>query len=294
MSVPNHDRSTTTFEQDAMTQHNELIEAADNWSGVSSSKERRRIQNRINQRARRRRKLTELCSDLRASGNNNEEDGGTSSAIEDAGAGYILLPCARKRAQMIKFAREAQINFSLGTPQPTQLEALVGLNLLNALARNARILGFIPQSLCEDHFISPFNLEGPRLPCGPRQASSWPPYLRPTEVQYKITHHPFLDLFPIPSLRETAIRAEDLGFFDEDEFCNDIFGHDHENDEGNGERPRLIVWGESWDPRGWEANAAFIKKWAWLIRGCPELLEGTNRWRQKRGEKRITLGRGQK
>ncbi|KAF9874440.1 hypothetical protein CkaCkLH20_08003 [Colletotrichum karsti] len=230
-----------------------------------------------------------MCGRLEAAaaGADAEAGPGASGPDEDAGTGYAMLPCPNKRGQMIVLERDARINFSMGTPQPTQLQALVGLNLLNALARNARILGFIPQSLCEDHFISPFNLEGPRLPCGPRQASTWPPYLRPTETQYKITHHPFLDLFPIPSLRERAIRAEELGFFDEDEFCLDVFGVDHKDDSGDGERPRLIVWGDSWDPRGWEANVAFIKKWAWLIRGCHEILEGTNYWRQKRGEKKL-------
>ncbi|KAF0325268.1 aryl-alcohol dehydrogenase [Colletotrichum asianum] len=259
----------TKLELDLIPYQLEMKDPADDWTGVSS----------------RRRKLKELCNNLES----GEGEGESSSSL-DGDRGYVLLPCPNRRAEMIILTKSAQTNYSLGTPQPTQLYALVGLNLLNALARNARVLGFIPQSLCEDHFISPFNLEGPKLPCGPRQASLWPPFLRPTEAQYQITHNPFLDLFPISSLRESAIRAEDLGFFDEDEFCADVFGVGHKSNDGD-ERPRLLVWGESWDPRGWEANEAFFRKWAWLVRGCPEILEGTNYWRQRRGEKKLNFGR---
>lgn len=218
-----------------------------------------------------------------------EPSGTHDNAIETTDEGYAILPCPDRRAKMMRLAQEARRNFVLGTPQPRQLQALVGLNLLTALARNARIMGFNKHSICEDQFISPFNLQGPELPCGPRQALSWPPHLRPTEAQYKITHHPFLDVFPIPSLRENGIRAEELGFFDEDDFCMDIF--DRAENAHVVERPRLIVWGESWDPRGWEANVPFLKKWGWLIRGCPELLEGTNYWREKRGEKKLNFHR---
>ncbi|KXH68011.1 hypothetical protein CSAL01_00681 [Colletotrichum salicis] len=208
----------------------EALESAEDWTGLTSSKERRKLQNRLNQRARR-------------------------------------------------------------TPAPRQLSALVKLNLLTALWRNTQILGFNVHSICEDKFISPHNLQGPDLSCHSRQELSWPPYLRPTEAQKKITHHPFLDVFPFPSLREAGIRAEELGFFDEDDFCLDIFHLDDKKDAV--ERPRMIVWGESWDPRGWEVNAAFLKKWGWMVRGCPELLEGTNYWREKRGEKKLNFNLNQ-
>ncbi|KAK1625748.1 hypothetical protein BDP81DRAFT_483586 [Colletotrichum phormii] len=248
----------------------EALESAEDWTGLTSSKERRKLRNRLNQRAR---PEAESCGRLQ-NGTTGDE-------------GYSLLTCPKRRNELMVLAQEARRNYSLGTPAPRQLSALVKLNLLTALWRNTKILGFNVHSICEDEFISPHNLQGPDLPCYSRQELSWPPYLRPTKAQKKIAHHPFLDVFPFPSLREAGIRAEELGFFDEDDFCLDIF---HLDDKKDGvERPHMIVWGESWDPRGWEVNVAFLKKWGWMVRGCPELLEGTNYWRERRGEKKLNF-----
>ncbi|KAK6225309.1 aldo keto reductase [Colletotrichum tabaci] len=300
---------TTGLQLDIMPQQNEVTEPNEDWTGVTSSKERRRLQNRLNQRAHRRRLRQEFFRQVEnrppveyvaeagpstsgpaaapapASGSGagtGEAAAAVAAEDEVADDGYTLLPCAQKRARMRDAGIQARRNLALGTPQTVQLPLVVGLNLLTALARNTRLMGFDKHSICYDEYISPFNLQGPGLPCAPRDASSWPPFLHPTEAQFSITHHPFLDVFPIPSLRENGIRAEELGFFDEDDFCRDVFSTDDDAD-----CPRLLVWGESWDPRGWEANVPFLKKWGWLVRGCPELLEGTNYWRQRRGEKKL-------
>ncbi|OLN86650.1 hypothetical protein CCHL11_03732 [Colletotrichum chlorophyti] len=292
MESPSKPQALVVIEVEKLPQQTEVIEPSEDWTGVASSKERRKLQNRLNQRAHRRRGREELLRQLQRVAENGVAGIQPSHVSQIAGTeeeGYELHASPEKRRETILFARNASMNYTLGTPRLNELQGLVALNLLNALARNARVLGFSLKSLCDDNFISPFNLEGPRLPCALRQASSWPVHLRPTEAQLKITHHPFLDLFPIPSLRDAAIRAEDLGFFDDDEFCRDIFRVD---DSPSGEDwPRLIVWGEPWNPRAWEANVAFVKKWGWLIRGCPEILAGTNYWRQKRGEKKLVFSR---
>ncbi|OBR06832.1 Aryl-alcohol dehydrogenase [Colletotrichum higginsianum IMI 349063] len=285
----------TGLQLDIMPQQNEVTEPNEDWTGVTSSKERRRLQNRLNQRAHQNRPPVEYVAEAGPStsgraaapalaSGSGAGTGEAAAAVEDevADDGYTLLPCAQKRARMRDAGIQARRNLALGTPQPVHLPLVVGLNLLTALARNTRLMGFDKHSICYDEYISPFNLQGPGLPCAPRDASSWPPFLHPTEAQFTITHHPFLDVFPIPSLRENGIRAEELGFFDEDDFCRDVFSTDDDPD-----GPRLLVWGESWDPRGWEANVPFLKKWGWLVRGCPELLEGTNYWRQRRGEKKL-------
>ncbi|OHF00011.1 hypothetical protein CORC01_04657 [Colletotrichum orchidophilum] len=272
-----------------MPAQSEALESAEDWTGLTSSQERRKLQNRLNQRARRRRMKHETLRQLQGVINETVAEAESSSHLQSTTGdeGYALLSCPKRRNELMILAQEARRNDSLGTPAPRQLSALVTLNLLTALWRNTQILGFDVHSICEDDFISPFNLQGPDLPCYPRQELSWPPYLRPTEAQKKITHHPFLDVFPFPSLREAGIRAEELGFFDEDDFCVDIFHLDDKKD--SVERPQLIVWGESWDPRGWKVNAAFLRKWGWMVRGCPELLEGTNYWRQRRGEKKMNF-----
>jgi Domain of unknown function (DUF3425) len=151
------------------------------------------------------------------------------------------------------------------------------------VARNAAALGFPTEGLCHDDMVSPFNQQGPHLPCSSIPLSSCPESLRPTGLQLTVMHHPWIDLFPIPHLRDNVLRAASAGFFDEDELCADLVNLD----DGQGERPSLIVWGAPWDPRGWEATVPFLRKWGWLTQGCPEIWEATNFWREKRGERSL-------
>ena len=54
---------------------------------------------------------------------------------------------------------------------------------------------------------------------------------------------------------------------------------------GREEWAGLAVWGEPWDPQSWEMSEPFVRKWAWLIEGCPEIMLSTNLWRSMRGDK---------
>ncbi len=163
--------------------------------------------------------------------------------------------------------------------RPSQLHALIKLNVLNALARNATLLGIPTDSLCADEAISPFSVQGP----APSETSSWPESLRPTTVQLSVRHHPWIDLIPFPVMRNRALLAIDSGLLDEDEFCENLM----EVDGDRSEKPSLIVWGESSDPRGWEATLLFFEKYGWLVWACPEIIESTNFWRRKRGEETL-------
>lgn len=71
--------------------------------------------------------------------------------------------------------------------------------------------------------------------------------------------------------------------FDDDDLCCDMLGGLYEgfNDV---ERRGLIAWSDPWCPAGWEVTEGFVAKWAFLLRGCGELMEATNRWRARRGE----------
>ena len=35
----------------------------------------------------------------------------------------------------------------------------------------------------------------------------------------------------------------------------------------------------------WEATPGFVRKWAWVLENCHQLIDSTNRWRAKRDEK---------
>jgi hypothetical protein len=130
--------------------------------------------------------------------------------------------------------------------------------------------------MCIEEAISPFNINGP---CS---ADYNPPKsLEPTEVQKTVLHHPWLDIFPFPKFRDNVILAADAELLDDGELCEDVSEINWENVE----KPSLIGWGDSSVPDSWEASPWFLRKWGWLLQGCPELIETTNRWRQSRGEK---------
>jgi hypothetical protein len=152
----------------------------------------------------------------------------------------------------------------------------VRVNVFYALARNIALLGFDDAWLTDDA-VSPFNRQGPL----PETAPACPDTLRPTQLQVSVSHHPWIDLFPCPRMRDNFLAAvllhgEDA--IDEDALCRDVV-------DGGAEAgtEALIAWTDSWSPRGWEVTEAFLRKWGWLVRGCVEMQAGTNAWRQRRG-----------
>lgn len=64
-----------------------------------------------------------------------------------------------------------------------------------------------------------------------------------------------------------------------------IADEDHDgNDEITTDRNGLILWGEPYRAENWEATPGFLRKWAWAVQGCDDLIESSNRWRSLRGE----------
>ncbi|KAJ8132122.1 hypothetical protein O1611_g1508 [Lasiodiplodia mahajangana] len=149
------------------------------------------------------------------------------------------------------------------------LLTLVRYNLYRACATNSRLLGIEPRSMHED-IISPFcDLKTFDHPL--------PKSLLPTRTQVTVWHHPYIDLFPFGDLRDKLIHSQDI--IDEDQLCADMGGKD-----ATAESTGLIVWGDPWDPMGWEVSEHIAIKWSWLFRGCEQLLAATDYWRRQRGE----------
>lgn len=238
----------------------------DDWRGITKASDRRRRQNRLNQRAYRRRHA-------------QPADPSVNRAPWESD-GYLFTTCPRRRALTYAFMELVYLQYTLRTPKPVSLPGLIRLNALNALSRNALSLGIPIDGLCRDELISPFN-----KPHGTSKWTSCPESLRPTPLQLAIEHHPWSDLLPFPHFRDNIIQAVANGTLDEDVLCYDLLdvtGKPHDE-------AVLIVWGDPWDARGWEANVGFFRKWGWLLRGCAELVESTNRWRQKRGETQLNI-----
>ncbi|KAL6910027.1 hypothetical protein GGI43DRAFT_32 [Trichoderma evansii] len=134
--------------------------------------------------------------------------------------------------------------------------------------------------------------------------SAVPPQLEPTALQLCTHHSPWIDLVPLPALRDLFIRTQDT--FDTCELYIDVLGSignkslqkdglpyvSQYSFRPSSSRTGVIVWGDPWSVGSWEMEDGFIQKWGWMIRdSCHELLLSTNRWRKLRGEDPVRWGR---
>jgi hypothetical protein len=168
-------------------------------------------------------------------------------------------------------------SYLMGSPTADHLLTLVKLNVYRALSENMTALGmdmgWMKADVSLHCTLRPIDFE-------------WviPPHLQPTAIQRSVSHHPWLDFFPHPKMRDRLISAGEG--LDEEELCLDVMGFWDSNREYAG----LIVWGQPWMIENWELSEGFIRKWNWTLRDCPELFKSTNYWRSVRGEKKITVG----
>lgn len=176
--------------------------------------------------------------------------------------------------------------WSIGRPKLADLPVVTRLNAFDALARNSTILHISPDLLGSDDGNSPFLMQGPPQPNADAAGSpNFPSHLAPTALQKRVTHHPWLDLFPIPNMRDNILRGLEAGLLDEDELSDGLVC-DLLNLEATS-AASLVIWGDSWDIAGWEFSPAFFVKWAPLLRGCGEVLRATNYWRERRRAPRL-------
>ncbi|KAM5366405.1 hypothetical protein ACJZ2D_010515 [Fusarium nematophilum] len=303
-----------------MAQRREIRTADEDWTGTTSSARRRKLQNRLNQRAygkyraslreefaqsgiclclghaeRRKASRRRLAVTQPEQGSIQRHASLSTTHAADApespsgsqqltavsppagctpGSGCLLLRPGAQGA-LRQFVKKAYEGYVLGCPQPWYLSTLIQVNVFNALVQNGFALGF---SDCWQRkgAISPFSIIGPGQSC-----DSYPPCLRPTALQRTVPHHPWIDLFPIPQMRDHILLS--FHHLDMDELCGDLL----DVKPGLDGKPSLVVWRDPWDLRGWEASALFLRKWGWMLGGCRDILQATNYWRQKRGEDRI-------
>ncbi|KAL2850233.1 hypothetical protein BJY01DRAFT_233306 [Aspergillus pseudoustus] len=292
------------------------------WSGISDPRTRRRLQNRVNQRALRKRRKQESKIARRdgSSDGKSREGPGPSTDVEGAqeprgneqtsptssdqesqdltaetflaevGKIHLLAPLsARTRRILAQFEATARREYTHThtSPRPDMLLHLIQYNFANALFQNMAVLRLTAEQMHPDEAVSPFNVAGPwqeQQVIETDFESALPPTLRATPIQRLIPHHPWLDLLPSPQMRDNLIAAGDS--YDEEQLCLDMKGHGAVSAESTG----IIVWRDPWDPDGWEVTEAFARSWGWVLRGCADLFAATNAWRARRGERPLFRG----
>lgn len=159
-------------------------------------------------------------------------------------------------------------------PSLSLIHSVKQFNIFRAMFNNAATMELTMDVLNED-IASLFNIAGPIT-------FHLPPSLQPSSTQKQIIHHPWIDLLPVRSFRNTLLAR--MREYDDEELCGDLYGLNSASGEVG-----LVIWGESWDPLAYEVSEKVVEKWSWILRDSPELLASTNYWRKKRGEKPLRL-----
>ncbi|KAH8900516.1 hypothetical protein GQ53DRAFT_862786 [Thozetella sp. PMI_491] len=258
----------------------ELKSVEEDWTG-KDAKTRRKIQNRLNVRAYRRRKMLQALDNAGTIASSAEPKHSSQSGSDRS-----------HTAQQIQGAVIATLRCSIQpTPEspclPLSLDHLIPLvqyNVARALYTNICILSM--QDLFEQDCGHLF-LDLPAFPSA--SSGRLPESLSPTPIQCTVPHNPWLNICPDRQLRDNLIIASAAGIIDINEMELDITGFVcagilGEVDGAGSAVAGVIVWKDPWRVEGWELTESFVHKWAVVLQGCSDLMRATNYWRQLRGE----------
>ncbi|PVH72918.1 hypothetical protein DL98DRAFT_538810 [Cadophora sp. DSE1049] len=304
LQVPHHVEQTNRGEDHLVTE---------------DRKQRKKVQNRINQRAYRRRKAAEESQNPRSKpfrvvrfrlenislepeAGNSPSSGKSPPHPHPPGDDVVDPSCLTT----------GRIEFPLSSDH---LLHLIQHTVLRALFTNKDLLRVTATFIRADFQAIASrpsgNLCGTYTVIHPGNGNI-PKCLIPTDLQMTRPHSAWIDMFPFERLRDNLITHED--YFDHEEMFKDLFGHlvnstmpsshrtygSHlgsgtlasprlDEDTITADRKGLIIWGEPCIKQSWEATPGFIAKWTWALEGVDELIESSNRWRKLRGEDPIRV-----
>ena len=258
-----------------------VMTANENWRGKNDPAERRRIQNRLNQRAFRQRqragespkqyKPRSMSSASQQADSDDEADSpqsGTSSGPSSNVEGRATSESAGERSNTTTNTHAGRVW--------DELAQLINRNFMSATVTNAQHLGIDLNALQAGTSV--------RTPRGTDRQI--PATLTPIDAQYQLPHDPIVDTIPHARLRYNILRAIASGQIDGSEFSKCIRASGAlEVLNGSWQRGGVVVWSFPEQVGSWELSEPFVRRWAYLLEGCEDLIAATNSWRSKRGEK---------
>ena len=185
-------------------------------------------------------------------------------------------------SQMIQFEELLSESIDRRTMYPLSSDHLLSLiyyNVFRALVTNMRLLNLDLELMMTDNYQSPFL--GIASGTCSIDLNTLPPDFQPTLIQRTVPHHPRMDIFPDPVVRDNIILNQ--GKFEDYPFCMAIIGHDTWLENDPSQRAGMVVWAEPWSVKSWEITEGFLAKWKWMLRGAERLESATNSWRRRRG-----------
>ncbi|KAJ5465169.1 uncharacterized protein N7458_000855 [Penicillium daleae] len=189
-----------------MPQQTGIRTQKDDWTGIVDRTERRKLQNRLNQRAfRLRRQLKQQQHRQRAEIRDSVTHNPFSPNLNELQDRFRCIVGAPEMPQlMFQFESAASDSYRESSPNLDHLLSLPKINVQHAITDNIRSIGMTMEWTKKDDAISIFNAHVPGF-----SDLHIPFDLQPTEVQKRVPHHPWLDFFPSPTLRDNLIALQD-------------------------------------------------------------------------------------
>ncbi|EXJ90278.1 hypothetical protein A1O1_03377 [Capronia coronata CBS 617.96] len=242
----------------------------DSWHGVLDPRKRKQIQDRLAQRARRKR-LSAATSGkdtaqsvvaLHGSDNNNTSPeaarginldssqldmdlnitAAPSVTLPSSSSSYLSMPTEAPGATTPPSISAVSSSMTLTAPLPSDhlLHPESKISAILALSINGHILGLT----CSDSKLIRSRPQPPNIPES----------LYPTPLQLSIAHHDWIDRFPFPRMRDNMIALIDVVDFKDLLF--DFFT-----------MPSFTVntGAVAWDPGAWRISPEFKEKWGYLF-----------------------------